>query len=162
MEKKYFVNPTQLAAAGATALATAVLAVTLMGLRRPVSALVFLVIAVVFGRIALETGAWIVVNPDGVSRRLFGRTAMSMTWDEMGEVGVAGARIFNKGNPDKTGTLYIYFSRTPMTEEERFSMMLSWPPKDKLYLQHDKYRMDFIQSIYGRKIQKFNTGKVKV
>ena len=105
MEKKYFVNPTQLAAAGATALATAVLAVTLMGLRRPVSALVFLVIAVVFGRIALETGAWIVVNPDGVSRRLFGRTTMSMTWDEMGEVGVAGARIFNKGNPDKTGTL---------------------------------------------------------
>ena len=41
-------------------------------------------------------------------------------------------------------------------------MMLYWPPKDKLYLQHDKYRMDFIQSIYGRKIQKFNTGKVKV
>ncbi|MBT9777339.1 hypothetical protein GPL15_12575 [Clostridium sp. MCC353] len=162
MEKKYFVNPVEFTAAMCTVIVSAVISCSLVYIRRPVSALVFFLIALLFLKVSFTTGAKITINPDRITRSVLGKTTISFTWDEISEVGVAGSRIFNKGNKEKSGTLYIYFSKTPMTDEERFQMMLKWPPKDKIYLEHDKYRMDFIQTMYGKKVQKYNTGSLKI
>ena len=162
MEKKYFVNPIEFTAAISTVAIAAVIACCLLYIRRPVSALVFFVIALLFFKVSLTAGAIITINPNGINRSVLGKVRNTFTWDEISEVGVAGSRIFNKGNKEKSGTLYIYFSKTPMTDEERFQMMLKWPPKDKIYLEHDKYRMDFIQTMYGKKVQTYNTGSLKI
>lgn len=162
MQKKYFVNPIEFTAAITTVIVTAVIAVCLLSIKRPVSALVFFFISLIFTKVSLTTGAKITINPEGVSRSVFGKVTKSFAWDQISEVGVAGSRIFAKGNKEKNGTLYIYFSQVPLTDQERFQMMLKWPPKDKIYLEHDKYRMDFIQTMYGKKVQKYNTGSLKI
>ena len=162
MEKKYFVNPIEFTAAISTVAAAAVIACSLLYIRRPVSALVFFAIALLFFKVSFTAGAIITINPNGITRSVLGKVRNTFTCVEISEVGVAGSRIFNKGNKEKSGTLYIYFSKTPMTDEERFQMMLKWPPKDKIYLEHDKYRMDFIQTMYGKKVQTYNTGSLKI
>ena len=161
MQKKYFVNPLEFTAALTTVVVSAVLACSLIFIGRPGSALLFIVIALLFLKVSLTAGAKVAIGPDGITRSVLGKTVLSFTWDEIAEVGVAGSRIFNKGNKEKSGTLYIYFSKTPMDDQERFQMMLKWPPKDKIYLEHDKYRMDFIQVLYGKTIQKYNAGRLK-
>lgn len=162
MQKSYFVNPVEFAVAMCTAVVAAVIACCLIYISRPVSALVFFGISLLFFKVSATTGAKITIDPETITRSLFGRVTESFRWDEVVEVGVAGSRIFPKGNPNKSGALYIYFSKTELTDDERFQMMLNWPPKDKLYLAHDKDRMDFIQVLYGKKIQKYNTGSTKV
>ena len=124
--------------------------------------MVFLAIALLFFKIALDAGAKISVGKDGVSRRLFGKTTHSFKWEEIAETGAAGSKILNKGNPNKTGTVYIYFSPTALDDNERFDMMLRWPPKDKLYLRYSEARLNFIKTVCGMDIVGYNIGKLKI
>lgn len=162
MEKKYFVNPVEFTAAISTVIVAFTMAFSLLYIKRPVSALFFFGIALLFLKVSFTTGAKITISPEGITRSVLGKATKTLTWDEITEVGVAGSRIFNKGSKEKCGTLYIYFSKTPMDDQERFQMMLKWPPKDKLYLQYDQYRMDFIQALYNQKVHTYNTGSLKV
>ena len=81
---------------------------------------------------------------------------------ESAETGAAGSKILNKGNPNKTGTVYIYFSPTALDDNERFDMMLKWPPKDKLYLRYSEARLNFIKTGCGMDIVGYNIGKLKI
>ena len=74
MEQNYFVNPLELAIAAATAAGSGAIAGVCLFLGRFLSALVFLAIALLFFKIALDAGAKISVGKDGVSRRLLGKT----------------------------------------------------------------------------------------
>ena len=104
MEQNYFVNPLELAIAAATAAGSGAIAGVCLFLGRFLSALVFLAIALLFFKIALDAGAKISIGKDGVSRRLLGKTTHSFKWEEIAETGAAGSKILNKGNPNKTGT----------------------------------------------------------
>lgn len=162
MEQNYFVNPLELAIAAATAAGSGAIAGVCLFLGRFLSALVFLAIALLFFKIALDAGAKISVGKDGVSRRLLGKTTHSFKWEEISETGAAGSKILNKGNPNKTGTVYIYFSPTALDDNERFDMMLKWPPKDKLYLRYSEARLNFIKTVCGMDIVGYNIGKLKI
>ena len=162
MEQNYFVNPLELAIAAATAAGSGAIAGVCLFLGRFLSALVFLAIALLFFKIALDAGAKISVGKDGVSRRLLGKTTHSFKWEEIAEPGAAGSKILNKGNPNKTGTVYIYFSPTALDDNERFDMMLKWPPKDKLYLRYSEARLNFIKTVCGMDIVGYNIGKHKI
>ena len=162
MEQNYFVNPLELAIAAATAAGSGAIAGVCLFLGRFLSALVFLAIALLFFKIALDSGAKISVGNDGVSRRRFGKTTHSFKWHEIPETGAAGSKILNKGNPNKTGTVYIYFSPTALDDNDRFDMMLKWPPKDKLYLRYSEARLNFIKTVCGMDIVGYNIGKLKI
>ena len=162
MEQNYFVNPLELAIAAATAAGSGAIAGVCLFLGRFLSALVFLAIALLFFKIALDAGAKISVGKDGVSRRLLGKTTHSFKWEEIAETGAAGSKILNKGNPNKTGTVYIYFSPTALDDNDRFDMMLRWPPKDKLYLRYSEARLNFIKTVCGMDIVGYNIGKLKI
>ena len=162
MEQNYFVNPLELAIAAATAAGSGAIAGVCLFLGRFLSALVFLAIALLFFKIALDAGAKISVGKDGVSRRLLGKTTHSFKWEAIAETGAAGSKILNKGNPNKTGTVYIYFSPTALDDNERFDMMLKWPPKDKLYLRYSEARLNFIKTVCGMDIVGYNIGKLKI
>ena len=162
MEQNYFVNPLELAIAAATAAGSGAIAGVCLFLGRFLSALVFLAIALLFFKIALDAGAKISVGKDGVSRRLLGKTTHAFKWEEIAETGAAGSKILNKGNPNKTGTVYIYFSPMALDDNERFDMMLKWPPKDNLYLRYSEARLNFIKTVCGMDIVGYNIGKLKI
>lgn len=120
---------------------------------------------VVFGLIALiylAVGLWdlsiVAWDGEGVSRRLFGITLKRLPWPAVGEVGVMGTRVFNRKKPQKTGRMYIYFSEKPMTEKERFEMMLSWPPVKRIYLLYQADRLESLRRRWSGVIITYNTG----
>lgn len=161
MNKQHFlVHPFKLAVSLATALTAAVLGFSLIAIR-PVSAAVFFAISLLFLLVALSAGAMISVEPEGVRRQVLGKTTKFLSWEEIAEIGVAGSRIFAKSKKDKTGTLYIYLSERILTDEDRFQMMLNWPPKNQIYLQHTKARLDALQLHWSKKIQSYNAGNLK-
>ena len=158
MKKNYYIDPLQLFASVFTAFFGLLIGITLIFIGRYFSAAVFIIIGAIFSYFTFETGAMIAVDQEGVRKSFLGKELLYLKWSDIAEVGVAGSNILNKGNEKRTGALYIYFSGSAMDDDERFNMMLKWPPKDKIYLRYDKDRYDFIQSIYGKKINKYNTG----
>jgi hypothetical protein len=160
MNHRFIVNPFKFWLGLSTFLVSGVLAFCMFLIARPLSATLFMMITLLFLFITLLYGCSIIINDKGVTKKLFGKVINFIPWSEIEEVGVIGTKVFNKNNKDSTGTLYIYISRKKMTEEEQFKMMLKWPPRGKIYLQHTKKRMDVIQLLWSSKIETYNTGKL--
>lgn len=161
MTSRFIVHPLKLVVSLATCLASAAIGLSLLEMGRGLSALVFLAVAALFLAVSLVFGATVTLDESGVRRSVLGRVTRSLTWEEIAEVGVAGTKVFNRGSPKKTGSLYIYFSPAAMTEEERFEMILTWPPRDKLFLLHNKKRMDAVQLLWNSKVQTYNAGDLQ-
>jgi len=130
--------------------------------QRPGSAVIFAVIGIVFAALAVLYGSVVHIGPDEVRRTIAGRCVGRLRREQIREVGVAGSNLFHRNNPNKTGTLYIYFSERSMTEDDRFEMMLNWPPKHGIYLTYDSQRMDFIAPLWDRPVETFNAGDITV
>ena len=99
------------------------------------------------------------LDDSGLSKTLFGIKLQHFSWTDIAEVGVAGTRVFNQNNPKRAGSLYLYFSPKALSEEERFDLMLRWPPsKSTPYMIFDKQRLTAVQLLWGKKIEKYNAG----
>ena len=78
------------------------------------------------------------------------------------EVGVAGTKVLNSANSDRTGAKYIYFSPRVMTEDERFHMCLKWSPGDMIYVWYSADQIDCIIKCWRKEIVLYNTGKLRL
>lgn len=160
MNYRFMANPFKCAVALTTCLVLVVMAVVMAYINRPVSFLFFAALAVVFGLVTAFSGATLEISEAGIRRRILGRWSEWMSWGDIAEVGIAGTKVFNQTNRDKVGSLYIYFSPTSMSENERFQMMLRWPPMDKLYLIYDPARLRAVQIYWRGPLATFNVGKL--
>ncbi len=160
MKNRYYIDPYKFGIALGTIAVCVLLCIWNLTRGQP-EGLFFLLPALPFVYVAWLYGAILEVDPEQLRLTRFGKTARSVSWTELAEMGVVGTKVFNKGNPDKTGNLYIYFSRAPLEEEERFQLALKWPPKEQLYLLYTKERMDAIRPLWFGKVQAYNTGKLK-
>ena len=158
MTNRFMVHPLKLAVSLATALFSAAMALCLAGLGRWGASLLFLAVAALFLSVSLVFGAFITVDAGGVRRSVLGKVSRELPWDRIAEVGVAGSKIFNRNNPKKTGSLYIYFSPVPMTEEQRFDMMLNGPPREQLFFLYTEQRINAVQLLWSGEIQTYNSG----
>ena len=162
MEQKFMVNKFKCAASAASAAAFILLAGAVLSIHRPGSALIFLLLGLVFAWIGLEAGSFLCLNEEGVSLQLFGKTRRHMSWDQIKEVGVAGTKVFNRSHPEKAGSIYIYFSPAEMTEDERFQMMLRWPSHSCLYMIYNEERFNAVQSRWNSHIETYNVGDLRL
>ena len=158
MKKTYLVDTFKAAVSIATVLFSLMIVLSLITLSRPGSAAVFFLIGLLFVKPVLTYAASVCIDQAGVRSFLPWKTLQSYTWDEVGEVGVAGTKLFTRKDSKNTGSLYIYISKTVLTDEDRFDMMLQWPPKDLIYLTYSKQRLDEIQMRFSNKIQTYNAG----
>lgn len=129
---------------------------------RPVSAILFLVMGAVFGYVALINGMAVNVDENGISKSLFGFVTMKFNWEDVAEIGVCGTKVFNKNHKDRVGTLYVYISPSLLSEQDRFEMILKWPPKDKIYFVFKQKHLELIQMVSGLKTEVYNTGDLTV
>jgi len=158
--KPIICSPIKLGISLVTAIVSLLLGVTLITISRPFSALVFFVIMLVFSYMACIYGTVIVITDESVKRLFFKKVIAEYKWDQIREVGVIGSKAFT-GNVH-TGTLYIYISRLVLTEQERFGLIFSWPPKNMIFLSYDKERLEAIQLHYSNKIQTYNAGTLQL
>ena len=158
MKNRFFVDPYKLGAAAGTVLVCLLLC--LWNLFRGVPlGLLFLLPALPFIYVAWLYGSVVEIREDEIRVLRAGRNARSLSWAETAEMGVLGTKVFNRSNPEKTGTMYIYFSPVALDEDSRFQLALKWPPKEQIYLLYTKERMDYIRPLWEGKVQKYNTGK---
>ncbi len=163
MKKTYRIDAFKAVVSFATVLFCFTIFVTLIMIHRFGSAAVFFLIGLLFIRPLLAYGARVVVEPTGIRRIIPWKTINFYHWEEIAEVGIAGTRVFRKKDSKNPGTLYIYISKTALTDDERFKMMLNWPPKkDIIFLTYSKQRLDAIQMLFSNKIQTFNAGDIRI
>lgn len=124
--------------------------------------IVFAAFAVIYGVIAVMTGSSLYIGGKYLEQRFLGIRIRSLAWQDVKEVGVVGTKVFNKGNPDKTGSLYIYFSPAVMDDDERFQMCVRWPPKKAMYMQYTHKRITAVQSLWDKPLELFNVGSLEI
>ncbi len=163
MKRQYRIDTFKAAVSLATVLFSFTISASLIIIHRFGSAAVFFLIGFIFIRPMLTYGATISVEQSGIRCFILRKTLRFFSWDEIAEVGVAGTKIFHKKDTKKTGTLYIYISKVALTDEDRFDMMLNWPPKkDVIFLTYSKQRLDAIQMLFSNKIQTYNAGDIRL
>lgn len=120
---------------------------------------IVLLLLIVYILAGLKNGRVIRVDEHGV-RMIFPRKANIDSWDTIKEVGIAGIKVINgnKHNAKKKnfGSVYIYFSKTQMTEHQLFNMCLEWPPKDILYIRYSLRRAEAVQRYWVKSIKTYN------
>lgn len=116
---------------------------------------VFLGIAVLFAYLFYKNASSVTISEEGVCRAFFGLFPKRMSWSEIKEMGLIGENVFNR-KKEKNGDKYIYFSPREMTKEERFDMIVKWPPKDMLYLQYGEKQLSYAMTIWGKDLKTYN------
>lgn len=159
MKKRYPVYVAKMLAGFVTFVVSGILGSTYIYTGKYLEAVFLWCIAIVFLVIGLNYSCIITIDHTGVSKSLCGKTIRHLSWSEIREVGVTGTKVF--GDEKKNhGTLFIYFSPVALTEEERFSMALNWPPRKQIYLEYDQARIQFIQQLWANRIESYRTGEL--
>ena len=159
MKSRFHIHTAKMAAGYCTFLACMVLGGTYVYVGRYMISVVFFLIALLFLAVGIFNSAVISVEEAGIRKSLFGKTIRFLPWSEVKEVGVTGTKVFG-ATEKKTGKLFIYISRQQMTEEEHFTMILEWPPREQLYLEYAKDRIHLIQLHWKGEITTYQTGKL--
>ncbi|MDL2233954.1 hypothetical protein LJC63_10325 [Ruminococcaceae bacterium OttesenSCG-928-L11] len=108
------------------------------------------------------SGSSLYIGKEYLEQRFLGFRIRTLAWRDVKEVGIVGTKVFNRRNPDKTGTKYIYFSRDTMDDDERFHMCFSWPPVQVLYMQYTHERITSVQTIWDSQLELFNVGSLEI
>lgn len=156
----WFLDPVKLVAACAVTLICAVLGAVEFSIGEALMGAILLAIGLLFAAVALYEGQTVTVDETGVRRALLGRQNRHWRWEDIREVGVAGAKAVG-GSKHHHGTLYIYFSQEHMNENDRMSMMLRQPVRDKILLQYTRQRMDCVQLHWSGKVETWNAGDLQ-
>ena len=119
-------------------------------------AAVFLLIATLFGFILARYGSTVSIDEDKVRLSLFALTRRELPWAEIHEVGLIGENVFNHGKKNRTGDKYLYFSPVRMNADERFQMIVKWPPRDKIYVEYSEKLLAYAMTIWGRELETYN------
>ncbi len=160
MKSSFMIYPFKFCISAVTSLFSFILAVSMLLIARPGSFLLFLVIAVVFLAVALINGSKLTIDEKGVRRTLFGRILQQYSWKDITEVGIVGTKVFGNDDKKDVGSRHLYFSREIMSNEERFRMVLQWPPHDKLYMLYNTERLACVQSYWSGVIETYKAGNV--
>lgn len=127
----------------------------------PAAAAACLIFSSIYLLGAVLNGAAVQIGPEGISRRILWFTPKCYYWDQLEEIGVFGTKLFHRQNSDKVGTLYMYASTEAMTEEQRFRMVLRWPPK-QIYFAFNASHLELIRCFWTKDIVGYNVGELRL
>lgn len=162
MNKRFLSDPFKFAVGLLCSIFLLVMGICMFLIQRWVSAVVFILLSLIYAAVAAFYGAVIHISSTGITKTMFGFKTKELIWSDVAEIGVAGTKIFNRRRPEKTGSLYIYISETVMTEQERFDMMLKWPPFNKIFFVYNNKRLNAVQLHWSSKIQTYNAGDLRL
>jgi len=153
---------------GAFAVFFVILAIAMLTVGKMDFALFFLVFILFFGAIAVFYGSLVTLTKEGVTQRILFIPVRRLSWDEVQEFGVLGSRPPFKSKVsisrrfNKPGTLYFYVSPKKMTDDERFDLVLKWPPFHICFFRYSQKRFEQVQFMADREIRTYNTGALSL
>lgn len=157
-KQSFFIDPVRGAVSLATLVFLALIAILLAAIAEYLAAAVFMGVGLLFLPSVRQYGSVVRFEERGVSVAFLGRTRLSISWEEIAEVGVAGSRLFGRDTKKRPGTLYLYLSPVSMTEDERFQMMFRFPPKDKIALVFTDKAHNALRLYWSGEIHTYNAG----
>ncbi len=119
-------------------------------------AAVFLAVAALFGFVLVRYGSVLHIDDEKLELKFLGLSRKVMPWPQVREVGLIGENVFNHGKKKKTGDKYLYFSPVKLDADERFQMIVKWPPKDKLYAEYSDKLLAYAMTIWGKELETYN------
>jgi hypothetical protein len=124
-----------------------------------IGAITFMLLGFIFCYQLIINCMTVTISKEGVTRYFIKKPKDHLDWKNISEIGLIGEKVFTR-NPKRTGDKYIYFSTKPMTEDERFNMIVKWPPKtaDILYVEYSQTLLEKAQ-FYSK--QNFKTYNVR-
>jgi len=180
MERSYMVHPAKLAVSLPTSVLLLWGGMIQLFSRLWWCGVIILIFAVLFLLVAALYGRVVHIGPSGVRWTLLGKELRSQSWEQIGEIGVVGTKVFNSTKPESSkpskleqdsqeklfslgkrsriGTPYIYFSEEPLTDDQRFALALKWPPKGMIFLRFSPERVAQVQSSSQKYVEHYNTG----
>ena len=163
-ETRIMADPLKFYAALATSVVLVFLVLKSFELGHFISGAFFVLLLLAFVCIMYLYGAVLHMSQDGVRREFLFIPILTVTWDQIREIGVVGTKVFNgTGKKKKTGRRYIYISPEELTGEERFKMALEWPPRNGvLYCIYSRANVDAIQFFWSKPIAAYNAGDIFV
>ena len=171
MKKKaiFVAEPLLMSLYGAFAVFFIILSVTMFSVHNYEFAWFFLAFVLFFGIIAAFYGMLVIVTPEGVCQRFLFIPVRRLTWDEVKEIGVLGSRPPFKGQAAKVskrakkpGMLYFYLSTKELTEDEKFDLVLKWPPFHLCFFRYSQKRFETMQFFADREMKMYNTGALSL
>ncbi len=138
-----------------------ILSFCMLTIQEYIGAVVFFAIGLLFVPVIYVYGATVTIDDVGIRTSRFGRIYIEFKWSDVSEVGIAGTNLFSRRKKKRTGSLYFYISDLSMTDDERFDMMLRFPPSDKIYLVYSGEAFTAIQLQWNGIIQTYNTDNTR-
>ena len=160
--KVYLTDPLKSAASGITAAFCLAVVIAAVSMEEFIAAGVFAAITMLFGYIFVKSCRLMRISKEGIETSFFGLGWKRLTWKQIGELGCCGMKVFKDSKSKRSGTLYIYFSEKPLTDEERFDMVLKWPRPDIPHLSYSRKRLDFIQYQWDDEIVFYNADRARL
>lgn len=152
---KVMINKTKAILSGAVLLFTGGFGIYYLVCSMYPEAPVFLAAAALFLYVFYKNAACITVTQESITLSFFRIVKKQMAWPEVKELGLIGENVFSK-KKNNTGDKYIYFSPVPMTRDERFHMIVKWPPKDMLYMQYSEKALEHALAIWGKDLKTYH------
>lgn len=115
----------------------------------------FLAIAALFLYLFYKNAAFITVTEEFIQFSFLGIKKKRILWSEVKELGLIGENVFSK-KKNNTGDKYIYFSPVQMTSNQRFQMIVKWPPKNMLYMQYSEKALEHTLAIWGKDLKTYH------
>lgn len=121
-----------------------------------IGCIVFIILGMLFLYQLFINGSAVTISKKGVELSFLGKKRHEMQWKDVAELGLIGEKVFTK-NPQKTGDKYIYFSPVSLSEEERFSMIVNWPPKKQtIYVEYKQTLLEKAQFYCKKEFEAYN------
>lgn len=121
-----------------------------------VGAAVFAILGVLFFREFLKSARNVSISRKGVESSFFGLKKRFLSWEQIAEMGLIGEKVFSK-KENKTGDKYMYFATHKRTADERFQMIVAWPPvDDTIYVEYTAQLMEKAQFFYKHQFETYN------
>ncbi len=160
--KVFITDPVKAALSGVTAAFCIAVVIVAVTMEEFIGAGIFAAVAMVFGYIFFKTCRLMRIDKEGIEVSFFGIGRRSLKWKEVGELGCCGMKVFKDPKSKRSGALYIYFSEKPMSDSERFDMVLKWPRPNIPYLSYSRKRLDFIQYKWDDEIVFYNADRARL
>ena len=121
-----------------------------------IGAAVFLAIGALFAWMLVRYASVLTVSGDELTLSFLGLSRRRISWQDIREVGLIGENVFGHGKKKRTGDRYIYFSPVRMDADERFRMIVKWPPKKMLYAEYTEKALEYVMTIWQQELQTYN------
>ena len=163
-EQRIMADPMKFSASLLTFLVMIFLIWNAFSLGHIITGIIFVLIAAIFLYIMFLYGTVLRISNDCIRSEFLFIPLITLTRDQIGEIGVVGTKVFNGTRKNKKpGRRYIYISPEVLDNDSRFKMALEWPPRNgTLFCIYSRQHIDAIQFFWRNPIAQFNAGDIFV